>query len=56
MTIHMQELLKAVSAMVGSPIWQVGEDNDGQIIIYTGLTYADRKESLLKPMDSEGGD
>ena len=53
-----RELFKAISDLIGdrpdnSPIWEVGEDNDGQIIIYTGLTYADR-DGNLKHIETEG--
>ena len=55
-----QQLFRAISDLIGDmpeggPIWEIGDDSDGQIIIYTGLTHADR-EGNLRFMEAEGGD
>tara|TARA_R100001594_G_scaffold24418_1_gene47928 strand:- start:3 stop:194 length:192 start_codon:yes stop_codon:yes gene_type:complete len=36
----LNELLSKISQAIGDPIWELGEDSEGQIIIYTGLYQA----------------
>ena len=50
-----RELFKAISDMIGAPVWEIGADSDGQIIIYTGLIYADRDGNLKHIEHEEGG-
>ena len=50
MALTKEELFKAVSDMLGSPIWEIGEDNDGQLIIYTGLSSSPDHLGRLTPL------
>tara|TARA_R100001443_G_scaffold112783_1_gene126732 strand:- start:2328 stop:2501 length:174 start_codon:yes stop_codon:yes gene_type:complete len=50
MALTKEELCKAVSDMLGSPIWEIGEDNDGQLIIYTGLSSSPDHLGRLTPL------
>ena len=44
--MKLQELFDALSNILPANDWEVGEDNDGQLVIYTGLT-CDENNNLL---------
>jgi hypothetical protein len=50
--MNLEELEEALTEIM--PGFEIGTDNNGQIVIYTGMT--EDEDGELLPMDEDGGD